>query len=128
MSDRVFEAELNAMREALSRGPQPDDIENVVPVNVPRTVFALGNWPYASLRKADLDLAWAVLSHGQKRRPKIRQFRRVNVPQIDQGVSLSSSNLLHARAVGGLRRARDPGWRGGSAKGRYAGACDRSLR
>jgi hypothetical protein len=67
MSDRVFDAELNAMRAALSRGPQPGDIENVVPVIVPRTFFALGNWPgpHASLRRADLGLTWALLSHDQ---------------------------------------------------------------
>lgn len=55
------------MRAALGRGPQPDDIENVLPVIVPRTFFALGNWPgpHANLRRETLGLTWAVLSQGQ---------------------------------------------------------------
>lgn len=67
MSDRVFEAELNAMRTALGRGPRSDDIENVVPVIVPRTFFALENWPgpHANLRQETLGLTWAVLGQGR---------------------------------------------------------------
>ena len=63
MSDAAFEAQLKAMLAALDRGPQPDDIENVVPVIVPRTFFALGNWPgpHANLRQETLGLTWAVL-------------------------------------------------------------------
>jgi hypothetical protein len=67
MSDAAFEAQLKALRAALDRGPQPDDIENVVPVIVPRSFFALGNWPgpHANLRREDLGLTWALLHHEQ---------------------------------------------------------------
>src|SRR5688572_24064285 len=67
MSDAAFEAQLNAMRATLGRGPQPDDIENVVPVIVPRTFFALGNWPgpHVDLQRETLGLTWAVLAEGQ---------------------------------------------------------------
>jgi hypothetical protein len=68
MSDEAtFEAELNAMRTALARGPQPDDIANIVPVIVPRTFFGAGNWPgpHVNLRHKALGLTWAVLADGQ---------------------------------------------------------------
>jgi hypothetical protein len=66
MSDEAFEAELDAMRAALARGPQPDDIENVIPVIVPRTFFSLGNWPgpHLNLRHSALGLTWAVVADG----------------------------------------------------------------
>jgi hypothetical protein len=67
MSDAALEAQLKAVRVVLDRGPQPDDIENVVPVIVPRTFFAAGNWPgpHAHLRRETLGLTWAVLARDQ---------------------------------------------------------------
>lgn len=65
--DAAFEADLNAIRTALARGPRPEDIDNVVPVIVPRTFFALENWPgpHLNLRHEALGLTWAVLADGQ---------------------------------------------------------------
>ncbi len=67
MSEGAFERELKAMRASLERGPEFDDIENVVPVIAPRSFFALGNWPgpHANLRHPELGLTWAVLAAEQ---------------------------------------------------------------
>jgi len=63
MPDEEFERELNALRRASAQDPQPEDIAHVLPVIVPRTFFALGNWPgpYLNLRHPDLALTWAIL-------------------------------------------------------------------
>src|SRR4051812_36655954 len=66
MPDDAFALDPLALKAALDRGYRLDDIENVVPVIVPRSVFEAGNWPgpYALLRHAQLGLTWGILAPG----------------------------------------------------------------
>jgi hypothetical protein len=55
--------DIEAVRRALNAGMADSDIQNVLPIIVPRTYFEMGNWvgPYAYLRSQALGLTWTVL-------------------------------------------------------------------
>jgi hypothetical protein len=61
------DSQLRALRDALSRGSQPTDIQHLMPVIVPRSYFQLGNWPgpYLNLRHVELGLTWVIPTPGQ---------------------------------------------------------------
>jgi len=54
---------VNNLRQALTKRRQKSDIENVVPIIVPRNYFEQGNWPgpYMNLRSEFLALTWTIL-------------------------------------------------------------------
>lgn len=57
---------INKVRQAIGKKPNPTDIENVVPIIVPRTYFGQGNWPgpYDYLQSEFLGLTWTILHPG----------------------------------------------------------------
>jgi hypothetical protein len=65
--DMYFRNVINKIRQALIKGQKPTDIENVVPIIVPRGYFAQGNWPgpYDYLRSELLGLTWTILFPGE---------------------------------------------------------------
>lgn len=62
-----FRNVINKIKQALIKRQQPTDIENVVPIIVPREYFAQGNWPgpYDYLRAELLGLTWTILLPGE---------------------------------------------------------------
>ena len=58
------------MRASLAMRPEEIDTSKLVPVFVPASFFALGNWPgpYVRLRARDLGLTWSVLLPDQTMR------------------------------------------------------------
>lgn len=62
-----FEEDLHALRTAIARGARLDDIDNVVPVVIPRAFVARPVWPgpFVLLRHSELALTWAVLTPGE---------------------------------------------------------------
>ena len=63
-----------------------------------------------------------------QRRPKIRQFRRLKIRQIDEGTSLRSSPPPDAIGADGWCRVRRPDCHAGSATARCAAACGSCCR
>jgi hypothetical protein len=59
--------ELEAVRRALDAGMRASDIENVVPIIVPREYLEDGEWsgPYGFLRSQQLGITWTVLHPDQ---------------------------------------------------------------
>jgi hypothetical protein len=84
--------------------------------------------PHACCRRCQ---AWNRLGDSRRnrrsarcqRRPKIRQFRRLKIRQIDEGTSLRSSPPPVALGADGWYRVQRPDWREGSATARCADAC-----
>ncbi len=64
------EAHLRQMREALDLWPDRIDMANLLPIFVPASFFALGNWPgpHMRLRAPDIALTWTVLFPNQTMR------------------------------------------------------------
>ena len=100
MSDEDFERELNALRHAAAQGAQPEDIDRVLPVIVPRAFFAVGNWPgpYLNLRHPDLALTWAILRPGQTMSYVNRERAAL---WLHEGVDWQSRSLSNLAACSG---------------------------
>jgi hypothetical protein len=66
----TIEAQLRQMREALDLGPDRIEISNLLPIFVPASFFALGNFPgpHTRLRAPDIGLTWTVLFPNQTMR------------------------------------------------------------
>ncbi len=62
-----IESQLDQIRESLGLLPEQIDTSHLLPMFVPASFFALGNWPgpYARLRTPDIALVWAVLFPNQ---------------------------------------------------------------
>jgi hypothetical protein len=58
---------INKVRQTIGKETKPTDIENVVPIIVPRTYFRQGNWPgpYDYLQSEFLGLTWTILLPGE---------------------------------------------------------------
>jgi hypothetical protein len=63
MMQTLVDDQLNQIRQSLGLQPEQIDTSHLLPMFVPASFFAMGNWPgpYARLRTADLGLTWAVL-------------------------------------------------------------------
>ena len=57
-----FEKQLRALSDSLQAPLRPTDVENVLPLIVPRSYFQRGNWPgpYVLLRHPRLGLTWVI--------------------------------------------------------------------
>ena len=62
-----FEKQLRALSDSLQAPLRPTDIENVLPLIVPRSYFQRGNWPgpYVLLRHPRLGLTWVILEENE---------------------------------------------------------------
>jgi hypothetical protein len=58
-----IETSLNQMKQGLGLRPHQIDLGDVVPIFVPASFFAIGNWPgpYSRLRAQEIGLTWTVL-------------------------------------------------------------------
>ena len=65
-----LETQLQQMRDGLDLPPDRVDLSQVMPIFVPSSFFALGNWPgpFTRLRAPELGLTWTVLLPNQSMR------------------------------------------------------------
>ena len=65
-----IETQLNEMRRGLDLRPEQIDTASVVPIFVPATFFARGNWPgpHTRLRAPEIGLTWTILLPNQTMR------------------------------------------------------------
>ena len=67
---KAFQEELRHARRSLDLKPEQIDLTQVLPIFVPGSFFARGNWcgPFTRLRTPDIGLTWTVLMPGQSMR------------------------------------------------------------
>ncbi len=91
-----FQATLSELRRGLDLQPDRMDTTRLLPIFVPSSFFALGNWPgpYSRLRAAEIGLTWTVLIPNQAMRYVDFSMQELwEARQLDWK-SLALSNLL----------------------------------
>lgn len=65
-----IEAQVGQLRQNLDLRPDQIDISGLMPIFVPSSFFAMGNWvgPFSRLRAAEIGLTWSVLLPNQTMR------------------------------------------------------------